>query len=205
MDFTADFKSFQEKVTSTLLSTTRVAGQIASEDLSFHRSSRPAVSSSLDAQNARLLALTNKLLKAATAGSDVRAPKLQDEEAVEDQWRNVVDVVDDLLEKADASLDEFTGVIKRLSPARQEKSDEAPLSHRRSSKKLPPTHSIANLPKPQRLFEKPHSNHDQSPFKPLLQSKPHALTSLEQLFASDTLPDDRPGYLRLSPQFTRFR
>ena len=193
MHLTTNFRSFQEHVTSALLSTTRSAGQVAAEDLSFHRSSSKTVSQTLDAQNVRLLALTNRLLKAATAGSDVRAPELKDQEAVEDSWRDVVDVVDDLLEQADASLDEFTGVIKKLSPAQQEKQN-APAALR-YQKKFAPAHATSQIPKPQLLFEKAHSNHVITPFRPLLRSKPHAVIPLEEVLASDSLPGGGTGYV----------
>lgn len=39
--------------------------------------------------------------------------KLRDMEALEQNWKGVVDVVDSLLERADMRLDEFTGLIKR--------------------------------------------------------------------------------------------
>jgi len=191
MDLATNFNSFQQRVTSALLSTTKSASQIAAEDLSFHRSSSKAVSQTLDAQNARLLALTNRLLKAVTAGSDVRGPKLQDQESVEDNWRDIVDVVDDLLEQADASLDEFTGVIKRLSPARQERQEA--LANKKSTKKFPSPYATTQIPKPQLLFEKVHSNYETTSFKPLLKSKPHAIKPLEQVLASDSLLDGSSG------------
>src|ERR1700733_8160056 len=105
MDITADFKSFQEKVQRSLVNVTKTAGQLSAEDLSFHRSSSGKLSKSLDAQNARLLQLTNKLLKAATKDTQIAPPKLRNQEEVEDKWRSTVDVIDDLLEKYDACLD----------------------------------------------------------------------------------------------------
>lgn len=116
MDSTADFGSLQQQVQSSLMQVTRTAGQLSAEDLDFHRTSNAEVSDSLDEQSNRLLSLTSSILKAATAGTDISAPTLDDEDSLEDNWRGVVDVIDALLEKADACLDEFTGVIKKLSP-----------------------------------------------------------------------------------------
>src|SRR5271156_1696142 len=106
MDISKDFKSFQDQVQDCLKKTTKTAGYIAVEDLNFHRSSNAAVAKALDSQNDRLLRLTNKLTKYVTSGSDVRPPQLRDQEDVEDNWRGVVDVIDDLLERTDACLDE---------------------------------------------------------------------------------------------------
>jgi exosome complex exonuclease RRP6 len=113
MDVTQDYKSLQDQIQAALISTTRTAGQISSEDLGFQRSLNPELGPSLDEQSARLLALSGLLLKSATSISELSAPILENTEDVENNWRNVVDVLDSLLEKTDASLDEYTGVIKR--------------------------------------------------------------------------------------------
>jgi exosome complex exonuclease RRP6 len=109
--------TLQSNISAALISTTRSAGAVASEDLTFHRSLDPALGTELDKQNARLLDLANRLLGAATANTEIVRPQLlKDLENVEDNWRAVVDVVDSLLERADTALDEFTGAVKRLSP-----------------------------------------------------------------------------------------
>lgn len=113
MDDTQDFKSLQDQIQAALISTTRTSGQISSEDLAFQRSLNPELGTSLDEQSARLLALSSALLKSATSISELKAPVLEDADDVENNWRNVVDVLDSLLEKTDTSLDEYTGVIKR--------------------------------------------------------------------------------------------
>ena len=113
MDDTLDFKTLQDEVQAALVSTIKTAGQIASEDLGFHRSLNPEVGKALDEQNARLLALSIDLLKSAASVSDLQVPVFEDAEDVDNNWRSVVDVVDSLLEKTDICLDEYTGVIKR--------------------------------------------------------------------------------------------
>jgi len=174
MDLASEFIPFQERITSSLLAVTRTAGQISAEDLSFHRSSNKPLSRSLDAQNNRLLRLTQKLIKAAaTTGSNISPPKVQNAEDVDDNWRGLVDVIDDLLERADACLDEYTGVVKRLSPAAQDVNDNR-------SKRLPSGYAARQLPKPQRLFERSHQNHEAAPFKPLLRMKPHSIIDLDE-------------------------
>lgn len=112
-DDTQDFKSLQDEVQAALVSTIKTAGQISSEDLAFHRSLNPEVGNALDQQNARLLALANELLKSAGSVSGLKVSTLEDVDDVDNNWRNVVDVVDSLLEKTDTCLDEYTGIIKR--------------------------------------------------------------------------------------------
>lgn len=113
MDQTQDFKSLQDQIQAALLSTTRVSGQISSEDLAFQRSLDSRVGTSIDEQTERLLDLANGLLKSAASISSLRAPVLDDAEDVDNNWRGIVDVIDSLLEKTDIGLDEYTGVIKR--------------------------------------------------------------------------------------------
>ncbi|TPR09997.1 hypothetical protein CAN33_0054265 [Aspergillus niger] len=195
MDSTADFGSLQQRVQSSLMQVTRTAGQLSAEDLDFHRTSNAEVSDSLDEQSNRLLSLTSSILKAATAGTDVSAPTLDDEDSLEDNWRGVVDVIDALLEKADACLDEFTGVIKKLSPSQQ---DQAAAAAAKASKKQPakfPTiydYGPSKIPKPQLLFERKADNTDTAPFKPLLKTKPHAVVPLKD---SLKLSDSAVGYV----------
>jgi len=117
-----DFSYFQSTLQAALVSTTRSASALAAEDLSFHRTVSPSISSTLDAQNARLLALANRLVGSATAGAapNVRPPTLlRDVDDVEGNWSKVVDVLDSLLERADTAMDEFTGAVRRLSPREQ--------------------------------------------------------------------------------------
>ncbi|KAL2072225.1 hypothetical protein VTL71DRAFT_11568 [Oculimacula yallundae] len=177
MDENHDFKSLQDQLQAALIATTRTAGHISAEDLGFHRSFNPEVGTALDEQSERVLALASALLKSAASISDLRAPTLEDTDDVENNWRSVVDVVDSLLEKSDTCLDEYTGVIKRRETTATEPSTQMPSR----SKKLPGnTYRNQNLLKPQLAFEvKTDNNNDDSPWKPLLTSKPHATISLE--------------------------
>ncbi|KAG4439376.1 hypothetical protein IFR05_005125 [Cadophora sp. M221] len=180
MDETHDFKSLQDQLQAALIATTRTTGQISAEDLGFHRSFTPEVGTALDEQSERVLALASALLKSAASISDLRAPSLEDADDVENNWRSVVDVVDSLLEKSDTCLDEYTGVIKRKDTTTAEPSTQIPS---RSKKQPGSTYRNQNLVKPQLAFDVKPDNKDDSPWKPLLTSKPHATVSLE-----DSLP-----------------
>ncbi|MCJ1461196.1 exosome nuclease subunit [Mycoblastus sanguinarius] len=180
------FSDIKEGVSSALVDTTRTAGQISNEDLGFYRSSNSPIISLLEQQNERLLQLARSLTKIATSGTEVTAPKISDADSIEDNWKGIVDVFDNLLEKADACLDEYTGVIKRLSPAQEEQIKKAaqPIGKQRPAK----AYQTQNIAKPQLLFPKAPRNDETSPFKPLLRSKPHAIVPLKeslQLTAAD--------------------
>ena len=170
------FKSVQDAISACLVDTTRTAGQIAAEDLAFQRSSNPSVAHLLDGQNARLLNLAQKLISNAASGSGVTVPRLLDADAVDEHWRAVVDVIDNLLEKADACLDEYTGVIKRPSPSRRDDPKSRPALRK---PRLGLAYRDKDLPKPQLLFNSIPTNDQVTAFKPLLRTKPHAIVPLE--------------------------
>ncbi|EMD68657.1 hypothetical protein GGP41_008665 [Bipolaris sorokiniana] len=164
------FKTLQTEISAALKPTTRSAAAIGKADIPFQRSLNPEAGTQLDAQNARLLHLAQRLLQNAAASSDAVGPKLPDVEAIDANWRGVVDVIDSLLEKADTSLDEYTGVVKRLSPA----SEQAAVK---------PRPNIADrkiIPKPQLQFEHVPTNDETGGFRPLATSKPHAKIPLEE-------------------------
>ncbi|OAL38717.1 hypothetical protein AYO20_01923 [Fonsecaea nubica] len=196
MDLTADFKSFQDLVQASLINVTRSATQVSNQDLGFHRSSSDKLSRALDRQDAHLLRLTNKLLKAATQDTPLKQPTLKDQDSIEDNWHGVVDVVDGLLEKADSALDEFSGIIKPQDTTPQD-ADPSPrptktgLGFQRWA--------AGNMQKPQAFFDRQVNNSDPSPFRPLLQTKPHALVPLEDSIGSE---DTGYGPHYLSGAFT---
>ena len=174
------FKSTQDGISKCLVDTTRIASQIAQEDLAFQRASNPDAMRQLDQQNARILSLAQNLTHQAASGTKAKKPKFKSLEALDDNWKAIVDVVDGLLEKADACLDEFTGFIKRKPGADGAEARDTPPIQAPKEQHLSKAFRDADLPKPQLLFHKPTNNHEAGPFKPLLRAKPHAIIPLER-------------------------
>ncbi|KAI3401147.1 hypothetical protein diail_293 [Diaporthe ilicicola] len=177
MDPSQDFKSLQDKIQASLVSTTKAVQRIANEDLGFQRTVNPSTGDRLEEQSTRLLSLSSDLLKsaaAATAQKDVG--ELDDSEDVDIQWRGIVDVIDGLLEKADICLDEYTGLVKRKSdfPETGPQQKKA-----KTNERLDFNIRRANIIKPQNAFEKQVDNFAVGPWKPLLTSKPHSIVPLE--------------------------
>ncbi|KAF2650763.1 hypothetical protein K491DRAFT_697037 [Lophiostoma macrostomum CBS 122681] len=179
------FKALQDSISAALVSTTRSATQLSGADLEFQRSFDPALGAALDAQNARLLQLAQRLVANAAASSDAVGPKLPDVEAIDGNWRGVVDVIDSLLEKADTSLDEYSGVVKRIVPG----AGQVAAAPKPRFANTPKT-----LPKPQLLFEHAPNNHESGGFRPLLTSKPHAKVPLEECLKTFRDKDDQEQY-----------
>ncbi|KAH0361429.1 hypothetical protein KCU65_g8742, partial [Aureobasidium melanogenum] len=172
MEALSDFNALQQQIQASLVAVTRSSQAISSEDLGFHRSLDPSLGRALDTQNARLLGLAERLLGNAASNTELVRPKLPDTDAVDAQWSSVVDVIDSLLEKADISLDEYTGAVKRLSPAREQA--QTPTKSQKFSR-ISQALRTQDIPKPQQNFNDIPTNAETGPFKPLLQAKPHAI------------------------------
>jgi exosome complex exonuclease RRP6 len=166
------FKTLQEGISQALVATTRSATRLSAADIPFQRTLDPELGTQLDEQNARLLSLAQRLLANAAASSDAVGPKLPDVDAIDNNWKGIVDVVDSLLEKADTSLDEYTGVVKRLAPGQEASAAAKP--------KLSFMNAPHTYPKPQLLFENVPKNSETGGFRPLMSSKPHAIVPLEE-------------------------
>ncbi|CAI6338902.1 unnamed protein product [Periconia digitata] len=168
------FKTLQDSISAALKSTTHSATRISGADLAFQRSLNPDAGDALDGQNARLLRLAQRLLENAAASPDAVGPTLSDVESIDNNWRAVVDVIDSLLEKADTSLDEYTGVVKRLSPG----ADLAmPAAKTRPNPARPQDKFID---KPQLSFIHKPMNNETGGFRPLMSTKPHAQVPLAE-------------------------
>ena len=174
----ASFKKLKHHISQALVDTTRTASQIFNEDLAFQRSSNPSFGHLLEQQNTRLLGLARRLTRCAASGSGVIDPHIIDADSVEDSWKEIVDVVDNLLEKADACLDEYSGVIRTSIPTQEEQTNKAATT---AVKQKPgKTYRTQNIAKPQLFFDNIPKNDETTPFKPLLRTKPNAIVALEE-------------------------
>lgn len=211
MDASQDFKSLQDKIQRALVTTTKSANGLAGEDLSFLRTVDPAVASKLDDNTARLLRLSEELLKSAGKFVGQQAPSIEDADDIDISWRGVLDVIDTLLEKADTCLDEYTGLIKRKDAPTPEAVSRPSIPtvavraqltqfQGRVSKKPKPTSQLewsmkrANIIKPQNAFERKVDNFDTGPWKPLLTTKPHATLPLDASLTTYVDGDDTQQY-----------
>ena len=195
------FKAMKDQISTALVDVTRTTGRIAAEDLAFHQSINPSVAPQLAKQNTRLLDVLRTLARNATAGTDIKPLQFTDADEIEEKWQGLVDVFDNLLEKADACLDEYTGVIKKSNSSQ----DASSASYASTTKKPYATKKAASkpIPKPQLLFERLPENDEETPFKPLLRLKPHAIKPLHETFHLEAVENGRSQYdiqFYLSPQ-----
>ncbi|KAK0611514.1 ribonuclease H-like domain-containing protein [Immersiella caudata] len=179
MDPSSQFKALQESVQTALVTATRTVNGLANEDLQFQRTAHPSVGNHLDDQTQRILDLANSLLKSAGEVTGQKISALEDTDDIDIQWRGIVDNIDGLLEKADTSLDDYTGLIKRKDAPTPEAGRDAKRT-RPTTEPLDWSLKRANILKPQEIFERKPDNLSTAPWKPLLTQKPHATVPLEQ-------------------------
>ncbi|CCX17119.1 ribonuclease H-like domain-containing protein [Pyronema domesticum] len=188
-DSPSEFSQFQDGIFGALMPTVKAIGTLAAGDIDFQRSSDGEFAKAADATGARILELANLLLKSAALGGDIDSPVLKEEDDVDTKWSGIVDVADFLLERADTSLDEYTGAIKQKNPEPLPGAAKAQAKQlSRSQQKAQSYWASANswstkhLNKPQLLFDVKPNNFDDSPFRPLLVTKPNAKIPYEKSF-----------------------
>ncbi|PWW74965.1 hypothetical protein C7212DRAFT_358767 [Tuber magnatum] len=170
----------QDRLLAAVVATVKTSSGLAAQDVDFHRTSNSEFGPSLDDCNERILAITNRLLASATCGSDISVLELKEADDVENNWMKIVEVIDDLLERADTCLDEYTGAIKEKNPVPfpdARAPEMVPNPSRPSRRSI---QKSANIPKPQLLFKEKIDNFDHTPWKPRLTSKPHAVKPLSE-------------------------
>lgn len=173
----------EDAITSAVTELVKAANILGSSDLAFHRSLDSEVSSSLDSCLQRLLGITTSLLDYAT---DDNIPILTDLEDVNSRWGDVIDVVDTLLERTDASLEELNTKNKKeqeiISTRQQNAKPEKP--------NLPASlRNAQDLPHPQLKFRRKPDNSD-NPWEPLLTNKVNAKLNLEESLHRPMSSDD---------------
>ena len=195
MALDASFKDLKRCISSALIDTTRTVSQISNEDLAFHCSSNPSVVPLLKQQELRLLELAHRLIRSAVSRTEVPRPSFSDADSVEDKWTEIVDVADDLLEKADAYLDEYSGVVRRSTLTQEALLKEVSSSSgKQRHGKVPRAQKI---PKPQLLFDSvPNNNNEKIPFKPLLRTKPNAIITLNESLEVVAAEDGSAQYVQ---------
>jgi len=174
-----EFASTQASITAALVATTRATTRLCAEDLSFHRSLDRSAASTLDEQQKALLLIAETLLRNAASGTNITIPSLIGEglDGLEKGWRDIVDVLDGLLEKADGALDEYKALVKRGD--QDQDIPNAALSSTLATSRMRVPRNL-DIPKPQDSFDIQPNNELTGPFLPLLSSKPHAIVPLDQ-------------------------
>ncbi|EJU03147.1 hypothetical protein DACRYDRAFT_50127, partial [Dacryopinax primogenitus] len=194
------FPTYHTRLLSSIALASRAASSLP-QDVDFHRSLDRKFAREVDRVSERVLALVGELIRfvdikeaeaEGSTGIDAGKAKgkgrtsnlrLLNREDVEDNFEDVVDVTDGLLERADIALDQLMGRSK--APMVVVKAPESRVKKPKlrdpvisSTGKLDPSILNARIPKPQLSFAHPPNNFPPASWRPHLQSKPHALVPL---------------------------
>ena len=174
----ADFEQAHSTLSRSFQATVRSANEVASQDLGFQRSISPELGRTLDKQSRSLLKSAEKLINRSRSSAQTKVA-LADADAIDTNWKAIVDTLDNLYERADSCLDEYSGLIRKPQEPQATRADQPTASTFRARERLPNSIRRPKLPKPQDDFSDRPFNHETQPFKPFLTAKPHSKTSLE--------------------------
>lgn len=149
-----------------IVSTVRSASALAAQDVDFYRSLDKNVAKSLTKTSAELAAMINNTLLCIDQNSTLLK---EGKEALDNACKDFSNIMDNLFEKSDRSLD-----ILRGKGAEQKDRGLMYLDDGARIDSAP----NKRISKPQLSFKRPVDNTEAHPFKPLLRSKPHALKQL---------------------------
>lgn len=167
-----------------VVGTVRAAASLAAQDVDFYRSLDKEVAKSLDKTSSELVNMINSTLLCIDQNSRLlEAGK----EKLEDSRKDFSNLMDNLFERSDRSLDALKGRAPDRKGVALMYLDDAARSE------MIPTKRIA---KPQLGFKRPIDNTEAQPFKPLLKNKPHALKPLADCLrlvqADEDIPEHYP-------------
>ncbi|KAK9762960.1 exosome nuclease subunit [Basidiobolus ranarum] len=172
---TDDFEAFSNSFFDTLLSATRAAS-ILPTDLSFHKSLDLDLATTIAGCSSKVLRISNELLK--HVGGDI-TDTYYDADDVQDRYDGVIDVLDNLLEKADVCLDECTG---KTSTSFSAATFQSPVSVTKLATEDKSEYHLIhaqNILRPQLKFKDVVDNSANTPWIRKIKEKPNALVPLD--------------------------
>ncbi|CCC71396.1 hypothetical protein NCAS_0H00860 [Naumovozyma castellii] len=160
-----------------VVNTVRAASALAAQDVDFYRSIDKDIAHSLEQSSNQIADMINSVLLSIDENSEqVDGTK----ENLEDIWKDFGNLMDNLFEKSDRSIDIITrGHGGSNGQSGMQYIDEF------SGRDLTPGKQIL---KPQLKFTTPIDNTESHPFIPLLKEKPFALKPLEE--SMQMIPED---------------
>ncbi|KAA1473827.1 hypothetical protein DENSPDRAFT_780589 [Dentipellis sp. KUC8613] len=194
----ADFDDYNTRLQAAALTATRNSAGLPS-DLGFHRSVDRDLAKGLDTCSDRILNITNKLLGlTATAGTSKGKGKgkLEDQDDFMDRFESlIVESMDQLLERADICLDQYSGRTKAPAIAINPTQPAAQKTSRPKGRLEPVIQHAPQLAKPQLKFKRKVDNTNGVVWYPSLRHKYNAQVPLGFNFH----PNDEDPSVSLAP------
>ncbi|KOG99067.1 exosome nuclease subunit RRP6 [Saccharomyces eubayanus] len=168
---------------SKIVNVIRAASSLAAQDVDFYRNLDRDFSNILQSKSNKLTEMVNGIVHSIDEHHDSLELK---EEEISDLWKDFGNIMDNLLEKSDHSLDN----LNRTSNSNNSAADLQYLGDF-SGKDSHPTKRVE---KPQLKFRTPIDNSESHPFLPLLKEKPNALKPLSDSLRMIETEENSPGH-----------
>ncbi|CAI4051418.1 hypothetical protein SUVC_15G1520 [Saccharomyces uvarum] len=168
---------------SKVVNVIRAASSLAAQDVDFYRNLDRDFSKILQSKSSKLTEMVNGIVLSIDEHHDSLELK---EEEISDLWKDFGNIMDNLLEKSDHSLDN----LNRTSNSNNSAADLQYLGDF-SGKDSQPTKRVE---KPQLKFKTPIDNSESHPFIPLLKEKPNALKPLSDSLRMIETEENSPGH-----------
>ncbi|CAI4769615.1 AEL_collapsed_G0050670.mRNA.1.CDS.1 [Saccharomyces cerevisiae] len=149
---------------SRVINVVRAASSLASQDVEFYKNLDRGFSKDLKSKADKLADMANEIILSIDEHHESFELK---EEDISDLWNNFGNIMDNLLEMSDHSLDKLNCAINSKS-----RGSDLQYLGEFSGKNFSPTKRVE---KPQLKFKSPIDNSESHPFIPLLKEKPNAL------------------------------
>ncbi|GAB5585904.1 exosome nuclease subunit [Umbelopsis nana] len=173
-----DFKEYQNALFTALTGATRAANAIPIADLGYYRSLDRDFAKTLDSCSEKVLKLSNNMLRYASVDDVESAPRFYDIDDVMDRFGMAIDVVDNLLEKADVGLDDLRGQRNRTEPIMNQTTPVVAQVATKGKADYKMLHA-QNIIRPQLRFKDTIDNSSNMPFIPKITFKPHSKVPLD--------------------------
>ncbi|CAM0139883.1 exosome nuclease subunit [Umbelopsis sp. WA50703] len=173
-----DFKEYQNALFAALTGATRAANAIPISDLGYYRSLDRDFAKTLDSCSEKVLKLSNNMLKYASVDEPESSQRFHDVDDVLDRYGVAIDVVDNLLEKADVGLDDLRGQRNRTEPVMNQTDPVVAQVATKGKSEYKMLHA-QNIIRPQLRFKDTIDNSSNTPFIPKLTFKPNSKAPLD--------------------------
>lgn len=167
---------------SKIVGTVRASSALAAQDIDFFVNLDKDISSSVKELSDEILEMINSLILSIDEHFE---PLEEGKEQLESSWKDFTNLIDNLFEKSDRSIDIINNNKTAQSNSGLQYLDDVSGGDSFNSKRIT---------KPQIKFTQPVDNNESHPFKPLLTSKPHNLKPLEECFELVPGTEDIPEH-----------
>lgn len=171
-----------EELFPKLAAIIRASSGLAAKDINFYKNIDSNINEKSEEYSKDLLGLINQVVSA--SGSDASIEK----ETVKDTWPVLGNLIDNFLERSDIAFDQ----IKNKTSNKDQDTNQ--LTYLDDSNSINNGANNNKIEKPQLKFKTKVDNSESHPFKPLLTSKPNAITPFGDVFELQTGENDQIFY-----------